>query len=156
MKTAPLFLNLLIAAACSLEMCSSPVGAAGTAPGIKNQTESKQAGVSSSISLKALDLSRVPTAEELAAAGQLGGALYPTRELKDATREHAARLDFGRAIEEWNKHEYPKAVEMFRKHIKELPDSPWAAEAELHIGCDATYNGRYTEAESIFRKLIAE
>jgi TolA-binding protein len=90
------------------------------------------------------------------AAGQLGGALFPTHELKDQQREAAARLDFGRAIEEWNQHEYPKAVAMFRKHVKDFPDSPWAAEAELHVGCDATYNGRYTEAQTIFQKLIAE
>jgi tetratricopeptide (TPR) repeat protein len=106
--------------------------------------------------VKPLDLSRAPTTDELMAAGQLGGALFPTRELGDKRRDEAARWDFGRAIEEWNKHEYPKAVEMFRKHIKDFPDSPWAAEAELHIGCDATYNGRYTEADTIFRKLIAD
>ena len=45
---------------------------------------------------------------------------------------------------------------MFRKYLEEYPDSPWAAEAALHIGCDATYNGRYSEAESIFTKLIAQ
>ncbi len=90
------------------------------------------------------------------AAGQLGGELFPTRELKDQKRRDASQLDFGKAIEEWNKHEYRKAVGMFRKHLKDFPDSPWAAEAELHIGCDATYNGRYTEAETLFRNLIAE
>jgi len=26
----------------------------------------------------------------------------------------------------------------------------------LHAGCDASYNGRYTEAQAIFTKLIAE
>lgn len=90
------------------------------------------------------------------AAGQLGGDLCPTRELKDGDRDRAARWDFGHAIEAWNKHEYPKAVVMFRQHVKDFPDSPWAAEAELHVGCDATYNGRYTEAEAIFRKLVSE
>src|SRR5215468_2037919 len=40
-------------------------------------------------------------------------------------------------------------------HVARFPDSPWAAEATLHVGCDATYNGRYTEAEAIFRQLIA-
>ena len=108
------------------------------------------------VSVKGLDLSRAPTTDELMAAGQLGGALFPTRDLKDKKRAAAAHLDFGRAIEEWNKHEYPKAVKMFRQHVKDFPDSPWAAEAELHVGCDATYNGRYTEAQAIFTKLIAE
>ena len=108
------------------------------------------------LSVKSLDLSRAPSTEELMAAGQLGGLLYATHELKDQRREEAARWDFGHAIEQWNRHEYPKAVAMFREHMKKFPDSPWAAEAELHVGCDGTYNGRYTEAESIFRKLIAD
>ena len=90
------------------------------------------------------------------AAGQLGGILFPTHELRDKGREEAARSDFGKAIEEWNKHEYPKAIVMFKKHAEQFPESPWAAEAILHIGCDATYNGRYTDAETIFRQLIAE
>lgn len=108
------------------------------------------------LSLKPLDLSQVPTTDELMAAGQLGGPLVPTRECKDDQRDAAARLDFGRAIEEWNQHHYPKAVALFRRYVKDFPDSPWAAEAELHIGCDATYNGRYTEAQAIFEKLIGE
>ena len=62
------------------------------------------------ISVKPLDLSRTPTTEELMAAGQLGGVLYPTHESKDKGKADAAHLDFGRAIEQWNKHEYPKAI----------------------------------------------
>lgn len=108
------------------------------------------------ICLKGLDLSRTPTTAELMAAGQLGGPLFPTHELKDKVRTEAANLAFGRAIEEWNKHEYVKGVAMFRKYVAEYPDSPWAAEAALHIGCDASYNGRYTEAEAVFNKLIQD
>ena len=107
-------------------------------------------------SVKGLDLSRAPTTEELTAAGQLGAPLFPTHELKDKEREAAARWGFGKAIEEWNKHEYPKAVRMLRAYLADYSDSPWAAEAELHIGCDAAYNGRTSEAEAIFNKLISE
>ena len=107
------------------------------------------------VSTKPLAFSRAPTSDELMAAGQLGGLLFPTHELKDKTKDEAARSDFGKAIEEWNKHEYPKAILMFKKHARQFPDSPWAAEAALHVGCDATYNGRYTEAETIFAQLIA-
>jgi RHS repeat-associated protein len=107
------------------------------------------------VTVRGLDLSRAPATEELMSAGQLGGPLFPMHELADKKREEAARWDFGRAIEEWNKHNYRNAVEMFRKHARDYPDSPWAGEAILHVGCDATYNGRYTEAETIFRQLIA-
>lgn len=105
---------------------------------------------------KPLDLSRAPTTAELIAAGQLGGALVPTRELKDKELERAVNWDFARAIEKWNRHEYPEAVGLLRRHIASYPDSPWGAEAALHIGCDATYNGRYTEAEALFHQIIAD
>ena len=89
-------------------------------------------------------------------AGQLGGALFPTHELSDQARDQAGRWAFGRAIEEWNNHEYPRAVGMLRQFLRDYPESPWAGEAQLHIGCDAAYNGRTTEAESIFSQLIAD
>jgi len=97
-------------------------------------------------SVKPLDLSHAPTTEELMAAGQLGGKLYPTHELSDKDKGDKVNLDFGYAIQEWNKHNYKESVRMFKKHVKDYTDSPWASEAVLHIGCDATYNGRYTEA----------
>ncbi len=108
------------------------------------------------LSVKPLDLTRTPTNEELMAAGQLGGQLYPTHDIADKIKEEEINLDFGRAIQEWNKHNYREGVVMFKQYVKDYPDSPWAAEADLHVGCDATYNGRYTEAEEIFTKLINE
>ncbi len=136
-------------------------------------------------SVKPLDLSRPPTTEELMAAGQLGGELYPTEdidvkdtpspssppvkggEIKPLAGEGASskdkiihnreiNLSFGHAIQEWNKHNYKEAVKMFRKHVQDYPDSPWASEADLHVGCDASYSGRYTEAEGMFTKIIKE
>lgn len=115
-----------------------------------------QQPVKTRVSVLPVDLTRVPTTEELMAAGQLGGILYPTCELQDTNRAAAARLDFGKAIDQWNQHNYTNAVELFKRHVAEFPDSPWAAEASLHEGCDATYNGRYSEAESIFTQLIAD
>lgn len=127
------------------------------------------------LTVKPLDLSRVPTTEELMAAGQLGGQLHPTDDIQindtpvnptlekggkggfleeKIKRNREINLSFGQAIQEWNKHEYKKAVKMFRKHMEDFADSPWVSESELHIGCDATYNGRYTEAEEMFTKII--
>ena len=106
------------------------------------------------LSVKPLDLSQPPTTEEIMAAGQLGGQLYPTHEMADAQMEQAVNASFGAAMQEWNRHEYKKAVKLLRKHMKEYPDSPWAAEAVLHIGCDAQYTGRYSEAETSFFSIL--
>ena len=144
--------------------------------------------------VRALDLRRVPTEKELRRAGQLGGALTPTRSaqpeelglkldklMKKAgiegglraqlpkkdprerglqrakakyARAQAINLNFGRAIQEWNKHNYRQAAGMFEKHLKDYPESPWAGEAQLHLGCDAKYNGRFAEAQTIYNALL--
>ena len=108
------------------------------------------------LSVRPLDLTRSPTTPELMAAGQLGGPLHPTRELRDKARERRINLEFGEAIQAWNDHAYPRAVKLFRQHIERFPDSPWAAEAKLHIGCDAQYQGRYHEARAVYEGLISE
>jgi RHS repeat-associated protein len=116
------------------------------------------------LSVKPLDLSRIPTTDELMAAGQLGGQLYPTEDIhienkrssdpERLKRTKAINISFGKAIQAWNLHEYKRGVELFRDHIKEYPDSPWASEAVLHMGCEARFNGRYNEAEDHFRWVI--
>ena len=65
-----------------------------------------------------------------------------------------ANLSFGQAIQEWNKHNYRQAGEMFKQHVEEFPESPWAGEAVLHLGCDAKYNGRFTEAQQTYEQLL--
>ena len=90
------------------------------------------------------------------AAGQLGGVLYPTHEITDKQLSDAIAFDFGTAIEKWNRHEYPGAIQLFESHCKKFPNSPWCSEAKLHIGCDATYNGRYPAAEAAFNELITK
>ncbi|MCP4351614.1 MAG: hypothetical protein GY795_39620 [Desulfobacterales bacterium] len=117
------------------------------------------------LSVKPLELSMPPSTGELMSAGQLGGQLYPTSDIKIDSRKptgntekskqiKAINLSFGKAIQAWNQHEYKKGVELFKKHIEEYPDSPWAGEAVLHSGCEARYNGRYQEAEDHFRWVI--
>src|SRR5262249_23331805 len=113
----------------SLYLCPTAPGA-NSAPGASDDASLG----SHRASVRPLKLSRPPTTEELMAAGQLGGILYPTHELQDSNRDRAARWDFALAIEKWNRHEYPEAVELFKQHTKKWPDSPWAAEATLHVG----------------------
>jgi RHS repeat-associated protein len=104
--------------------------------------------------LKALDLNHPPTTKELMAAGQLGGQLYPTGDIKARQHWQKEHMAFGQAIEKWNRHEYKQAVLRFGEYLRKYPDSPWAAEAMLHIGCDARYNGRYNEAEKMFQNIV--
>ncbi len=105
-------------------------------------------------SLKLLELSRAPAHEELIMSGQLGGNLAPTGPESDSTPED--RLSFGRAIDTWNRHDYKTSKALLKRHIQQFPGSPWKAEAILHLGCEARFNGRYAEAEDYFAEIMAE
>ncbi len=110
-----------------------------------------------------LDLSRAPSDEELMAAGQFGGLLHPVgtdlrpdalgKEGQTARAEEMNRT-FGKAIQTWNDHYYKDAAALFQKHVQAYPDSPWSAEAILHMGCEAKFNGRYEEAAKHFQTLL--
>ncbi len=122
--------------------------------------------------LNPIDFAKDPTAERLMSAGQLGGLLYPTDYAGDeqqnkglsVSAQSTTRLDrvkrrktnrsFGRAIEAWNTHQYTDAAKLFSQHIKEFPNSPWAAESELHMACDARYQGRYADAEAKYLSIL--
>ncbi len=105
------------------------------------------------VSLEPLDLTRTPTHYDLIQSGQLGGALSPTGE--DNSVPDADRKLFGQAMSAWNRHAYEAALPLFRRHIATFTNSPWKAEAELHLGCEARFNGRYAEAEQWFKGIIA-
>jgi RHS repeat-associated protein len=125
------------------------------------------------LSVMPLDLSRAPSTEEIMAAGQWGGPLYPTEDIDlsespkikvisaltlantmKIERNKAINLSFGEAIQKWNEHEFREAVRLFKQHVEQYPDSPWASEAILHVGCDATYHGLYSEAEENFNRIL--
>ena len=117
--------------------CLADTGAAGPLDPTDSLAKALPKPRRAAVSVSGLDLSRAPTTEELAAAGQLGGRLFPTREAQGQPGDEPARRAFGEAIEQWNRHEYPAAVALFRRYLQDFPDSAWAAEASLHIGCDA-------------------
>uniref|UniRef100_UPI0025E7C25E cysteine peptidase family C39 domain-containing protein n=1 Tax=uncultured Thiodictyon sp. TaxID=1846217 RepID=UPI0025E7C25E len=126
-----------------------------------------------SVSVQPLDLIEPPSDDALTAAGQLGGALYPVEPTADSTaaapasrtaasraarhqaRRAAGNRSFGRAIQQWNGHHWKEATALFQQHLTENPDSPWADEAEIHLACEARYQGRYTEAESHYHRILA-
>lgn len=105
-------------------------------------------------SLRPLDLSRAPTHEELILSGQLGGHLAPTGPENRTTPQD--RLAFGRAMDAWNRHDYRRAKVLLKQHAAQFRNSPWKAEAELHLGCEARFNGRYAEAEDYFTAILEE
>jgi RHS repeat-associated protein len=114
------------------------------------------------ISLKALDLHRTPSEEELKRAGQLGSPLSPSgsadyTRITDAAQRAKQENDnvlFGHAIQNWNQHKYPDAIKLFRKHRQEHGASPWAGEAELHLGCAAQFSGSWEEARGSFEWIL--
>lgn len=106
--------------------------------------------------VKPLNLNRVPSTEEIMSSGQLGGALHPTHDQPTGSARDAINLSFGAAMEKWNRHEYKKAAQLLKQHIKTHPQSPWVSEAVLHLGCDAQYNGRYLEAQRHFERVLRE
>src|SRR5436305_799160 len=75
------------------------------------------------ISLTALNLSRVPTEEELRMAGQLGSPLSPSapadpgniKNPEQRKRQEEDNLLFGQAIQKWNQHDYGEAIRLFRQ-----------------------------------------
>lgn len=113
--------------------------------------------------LTSLDLTRPPTEAELIAAGNLGKKLTPTRsadpgKIKDPAARKQQELDnltFGNAIQAWNEHRYQEAIQLFGDHLAAFPNSPWAAESMLHIGCFCEYNARFGESAEWFDKSIA-
>ena len=160
-----------------MELCISSRGmsalAAGTAAGSGKQTQSTAAGGNGvqaatqqrkprKISLKALDLTRAPTEEELKMAGQLGSPLSPSKpadprrisDPSDRKKQEDDNLLFGRAIQNWNQHNYPEAIELFHQHRETYGDSLRAGEAELHLGCAAQFSGSWNEAESHFEWIL--
>jgi len=100
-----------------------------------------------------LDLSRAPERDELIAAGQFGGPLTPVDD-KQATPDELTQRSFGEAIQAWNAHDYKKAAGLFKAHLEQFPHSPWVSEAELHLGCESRYQGRYTEAEQQYKSIL--
>jgi RHS repeat-associated protein len=121
-------------------------------------------GEKGKITLRNLDLSRVPGEQELRRAGQLGSPLTPTgpaepKSIKNSTqrkRQEQDNLLFAKAMDLWNRHKYTEAVQLFKQHRAEFPESPWAAESELHMGCEAQFNGRWDEAEFNFEWILKQ
>ncbi|MEK6775683.1 MAG: cysteine peptidase family C39 domain-containing protein, partial [bacterium] len=83
--------------------------------------------------------------------GKRGGDLSPvSTAFKDADNQ-----SFIDAIDTWNAHNWKVGSEKFKKHLKDFPNSPWAGESELHIGCYLGYQTLYPEAKEQFSKIVS-
>src|SRR5690554_1190302 len=66
----------------------------------------------------------------------------------------AEDAEFNDAMKVWNSHKYHDGEKLLRKFAEKYPDSRWAAEAELHVGCGLVYKKQFNEARSIFEKVV--
>lgn len=115
------------------------------------------------LNLRSLDLSKTPSEDDLRMAGQLGSPLSPSSPAEPSLitdsnarkKQEGDNLALGKAIQKWNEHKYPEAVALFRAHRREYPESPWAGEAELHLGCNAQFSGSWSEAQFSFDWILS-
>jgi len=91
-------------------------------------------------------------AATVVASGQRGGDLVPV----GTNLTYAFNREMGEAMEAWNAHRWSEAAGKLRRIYEQHPDSPWAAEAELHVACYCKFNGLYDEAEERFLSILTE
>ena len=128
-------------------------------------------------SLKSVIQSDDVSVEDVMASGQLGGILHPNLASESSfnwgNQEPSTKIssqssqpkksnqwslnnqlsiakqnrEFAQAMDDWNKHDYKKAYSLMNTYLKENPNGIWAGEAELHMGCEARFNGRLPRSE---------
>ncbi len=112
-----------------------------------------------------IPLDTTPLVEDIIASGQLGGPLFPSVPTSVAFSPSnnngngsndfsTQNFLFAQAMNAWNDHHYDDAVQLMGEYVTAYPKGVWTAEAVLHQGCEARFNGRYTEANSLFNRVI--
>lgn len=79
--------------------------------------------------------------------------LSPTNDSAEAVVGEEDKA-FNDAMSIWLKHKYEDGAKLLREFSEKNPNSRWAAEADLHVGCYLTYLNRFDEARTIFDKVI--
>ena len=90
--------------------------------------------------------------ESIIASGQRGGMLIPV----GTNFRPADNRAMGEAMELWNAHQWEPAVQKLTAIYQNHPDSPWAVEARLHVGCYCRFNALYDEAEEHFIAVLEQ
>ncbi|MDO8585990.1 MAG: cysteine peptidase family C39 domain-containing protein [Armatimonadota bacterium] len=62
--------------------------------------------------------------------------------------------EFNAAFKVWLSHRYDEGTKMLKEFSKKHPGSRWAAEADLHVGCNSVFTHKYDEAKAIFNDLV--
>lgn len=88
--------------------------------------------------------------EAIKESGERGGRLLA---VGDQFRPEYNR-EMGQAMALWNAHRWEEARDQFHRIWQEHPDSPWAAEAELHEACFNKFRGHFDQAEDRFLSLL--
>ncbi|MFA7368360.1 MAG: hypothetical protein WC334_01820, partial [Kiritimatiellales bacterium] len=101
--------------------------------------------VSAEIGMKTVPPSeRGFSTQSIIESGERGGMLIPS----GTGFTEAYNREMGEAMELWNAHRWTEAYDRFEKIVQLHPDSPWAAEAELHMSGVNKYNERFDESEA--------
>ena len=69
-------------------------------------------------------------------------------------KRRTSNRDFGKAIEAWNEHDFNTARERLSDFVKDNPESPWWAEAVIHLADDAKFGGRANEAATFYAQVL--
>jgi YD repeat-containing protein len=90
--------------------------------------------------------------ETVIASGLRGGALVPAHG-RGTPAHNREMLD---AMQSWNAHDWATGIEKFRRIWQQSPDSPWAAEAELHEACYLKFTCQYDASEERFLSVLSK
>ena len=90
------------------------------------------------------------TVQAIRESGERGGLLLTV----GADFTAAYNQEMGEAMELWDAHRWSEAASALGRIWRAHPDSPWAAEAELHEACFCKFNGRFDEAEERFVSVL--
>lgn len=90
------------------------------------------------------------TTESIIASGQRGGDLLAC----GTNFTYSDNKAMGLAMELWNAHQWDESASLLKGIYQQNPESSWAAEAEMHMGCFNFFSGNYDEAEDCFLSVL--
>ena len=92
------------------------------------------------------------------AASICGAAWAVTERLAPTNNRVVAEEDreFNHAMAVWYSHRYVEGGRLLAAFAAAHPDSRWAAEADMHTACVATFERDFAKATDIFTRLVSQ